>query len=155
DAQWIPIRPNTDTALMLAMAHTLLQDGRADEAFLARYCHGFEPFRRYLLGSDDGTAKSAEWAAAITGVPAETIRELGRHAASVRSLITCAWSLQRAHHGEQPFWATIALASMLGSIGLPGGGFAFGHGSANGIGNPRVTVPAPEVPLPVNPARSA
>ena len=61
-------------------------------------------------------------------------------------MITCAWSLQRAHHGEQPFWAAITLASMLGGVGMPGGGFAFGHGSANGVGMPRINVPAPEVP---------
>ena len=69
-------------------------------------------------------------------------------------MITCAWSLQRAHHGEQPYWAAIVLAAMLGGIGLPGGGFAFGHGSTNGIGVPRVDVAGPEVPLPLNPARA-
>ena len=58
-------------------------------------------------------------------------------------MITCAWSLQRAHHGEQPYWAAIVLAAMLGGIGLPGGGFAFGHGSTNGIGAPRVDVAGP------------
>jgi biotin/methionine sulfoxide reductase len=153
-AQWIPIRPNTDTALMLAMAHTLLSEERHDAEFVSRYCVGFESFRRYLLGLDDGTPKDAEWAAAITGVATETIRELARRAAATRSMITCAWSLQRAHHGEQPFWAAIVLAAMLGGIGLPGGGFAFGHGSTNGIGVPRIDVPGPEVPLPLNPART-
>jgi biotin/methionine sulfoxide reductase len=154
DAQWIPIRPNTDTALMLAMAHTLLTEGRYDDEFVARYCAGFDRFRRYLEGVDDGTPKDAAWAAAITGVPADSIRALARRAAASRSMITCAWSLQRAHHGEQPYWAAIVLAAMLGGIGLPGGGFAFGHGSTNGIGAPRIDVAGPEVPLPLNPARS-
>src|SRR5215475_6364110 len=40
-AQWIAIRPNTDTALMLAMAHTLLSEDRYDAQFVARYCAGF------------------------------------------------------------------------------------------------------------------
>jgi biotin/methionine sulfoxide reductase len=145
DARWISIRPNTDTALMLAMAHTLVVEGRHDIQFLEEYCTGFEPFRRYLLGEPDGTPKSVKWAAAITGVEPEAIRELARSAASSRTLITCAWSLQRAHHGEQPYWAAIALAAMLGQIGLPGGGFAFGHGSINGVGNPRVDLPSPEM----------
>ncbi len=152
-AQWVPIRPNTDTALMLAMAHTLLTEERYDAQFVARCCTGFELFRRYLLGLDDATPKSADWAAAITGVAADSIRDLARRAAVARSMITCAWSLQRAHHGEQPYWAAIVLAAMLGGIGLPGGGFAFGHGSTNGIGVPRVDVAGPEVPLPLNPAR--
>ncbi|MBV8423442.1 MAG: molybdopterin-dependent oxidoreductase [Hyphomicrobiales bacterium] len=153
-AQWVPIRPNTDTALMLAMMHTLLIEARYDTEFVARYCVGFEPFRRYLLGLDDATAKDAQWAEAITGVGADTIRELARRAAATRSMITCAWSLQRAHHGEQPYWAAIVLAALLGGIGLPGGGFGFGHGSTNGIGVPRVDVAGPEVPLPLNPARA-
>src|SRR5205085_6004505 len=139
---------------MLAMAHTLLTEERYDEAFVSRYCTGFEPFRRYLLGLDDGVAKDAAWAAAITGVEAETILALARRAAAARTLISCAWSLQRAHHGEQPYWAAIVLAAMLGGIGLPGGGFGFGHGSTNGIGEPRVDVAGPEVPLPLNPART-
>ena len=45
------------------------------------------------------------------------------------------WSLQRAEHGEQPYWMAIALAAMLGQIGLPGGGFGFGYASVNGVGN--------------------
>jgi biotin/methionine sulfoxide reductase len=153
-AQWVPIRPNTDTAVMLAMAHTLLTEDLYDKDFVARHCAGFDAFRSYLLGLDDGVAKDADWAEAITGVPAETIRTLARRAAATRSMITCAWSLQRAHHGEQPYWAAITLAAMLGGIGLPGGGFAFGHGSTNGIGAPRADIAAPEVPLPLNPARS-
>ncbi len=105
------------------------------------------------MGEDDGVAKSADWAQSITGVPAAAICDLARRAADVRSLITCAWSLQRAHHGEQPYWAAITLAAMLGGVGLPGGGFAFGHGSVGGVGTPRVDLPGPELAPPLNPAR--
>jgi len=155
NAEWIAIRPNTDTALMLAMAHTLVAEGRHDEAFLSRYCVGFERLRAYLTGADDGIVKDAAWASRITGVPAETIRALARDAATTTSLITLAWSLQRAHHGEQPYWMAIALAAMLGGIGTPGGGFAFGHGSMNGVGVPRTDAPGPEVSMPKNPAGKA
>ena len=154
-AEWIAIRPNTDTALMLAMAHILVTEDRHDRDFLARYCTGFDAFRRYLIGEADGIAKTPEWAAEICGVPADTIRGLARRAAGLRSMITCAWSLQRAHRGEQPYWAVIALAAMLGGIGLPGGGFAFGHGSINGVGVPRADVPGPALPGVLNPARLA
>lgn len=155
DAQWIPIRPNTDTALMLAMAHTLLSEERHDSAFLHRCCSGFETLRRYLLGEDDGTPKSAEWAAEICGVDIGTIRDLARRAATLRTFLSCSWSLQRAHRGEQPYWAAIALAAMLGGIGLPGQGFGFGHGSINGAGVPRSDLPGPDLPLPKNPAATA
>ncbi|MGN6463732.1 MAG: molybdopterin-dependent oxidoreductase [Pseudolabrys sp.] len=155
EADWIPIRPNTDTAMMLAMAHTLVSEGRHDEAFLAQYCVGFDRFRAYLLGAEDGVVKDADWATRITGVPAETIRALARDAADTTSMVTVAWSLQRAHHGEQPYWASITLAAMLGGIGKPGGGFAFGHGSMNGVGVPRIDAPGPEVSMPANPAAKA
>lgn len=153
--RWIPIRPNTDTAFMLAMAHVLVSENRHDAAFLASHCVGFDRFRPYLMGENDGVPKSPEWAAAITGVPADTIRELARQCASTRSFITTAWSLQRSRYGEQPFWMAIVLSAMLGQVGMPGGGFGFGHGSMNGVGNPRLDVPAPEVPMGVNPAKSS
>lgn len=155
DADWIPIRPNTDTALMLALAHVLVTEGLHDTGFLARCCSGFDRFLPYLAGAADGVAKTPEWSQAITGVPAETIRTLARRMASGRTMISAAWSLQRAHHGEQPYWMLITLAAMLGQIGLPGGGFGFGHGSMDGTGNPRPEGAAPEMPLGANPAQRA
>ncbi|QYJ24355.1 molybdopterin-dependent oxidoreductase [Achromobacter sp. ES-001] len=154
-AEWIPIRPNTDTALMLAMAHTLLAEGRHDASFLASHCVGADTWADYLTGAADGQPKDAQWAAGICGVPAPTITALARAIVAQRSLLTAAWSLQRAQHGEQPYWALIGLAALAGQIGLPGGGFAFGHASLNGIGEPRRRVPGPEVPVPKNPAQLA
>ncbi|MBU4609457.1 molybdopterin-dependent oxidoreductase [Achromobacter sp. GG226] len=154
-ARWIPIRPNTDTAMMLGMVHTLLTEQRHDAAFVQQYCVGFDRFADYVLGKTDGQPKSADWAAQVCGVPAAEIQALARQAAGTRTMLTCAWSLQRAHHGEQPYWTVIALASALGQIGLPGGGFAFGHGSINGVGNPRPAAPAPEMSAGQNPAKRA
>ncbi|HLH76349.1 MAG TPA: molybdopterin-dependent oxidoreductase [Candidatus Binataceae bacterium] len=136
NAQWLPIRPNTDTAMLLALAHTLVAEERHDGQFVARYCEGFERVRPYLLGESDGQPKDANWAAAITGVPAETIRTLARQMVASRTMLTASWSLQRADHGEQPYWALILLAALVGQIGLPGGGFGFGYGSAAGIAEP-------------------
>jgi biotin/methionine sulfoxide reductase len=67
DTDWIPIEPATDTALMLALAHTLLTEGLHDQALPHRYTSGFEVFAKYLDGSADGVPKSAEWASAICG----------------------------------------------------------------------------------------
>jgi len=150
-ARWIPIRPNTDTALMLAMAHTLLTENRHDREFLAKYCAGFERFRHYLEGAADGQPKDAAWAARITGIDAGTIHELARQMAAMRTMLTAAWSLQRGDHGEQPFWMLITLAAMLGQVGLPGGGFGFGHGSMNGVGQPRLDAPVPGMDMGRNP----
>jgi biotin/methionine sulfoxide reductase len=150
---WIPIRPNTDTAMMLALVHTLVGEGLHDQSFLSRYCAGFERVLPYLTGEVDGVAKNADWAATITGVPASTIRELARRMAATRTMVSATWSLQRADHGEQPYWALILLAATLGQIGLPGGGFGFGYGSAAGIADPPLLFAEPRMELLPNPAR--
>ena len=152
-ADWYPVRPATDTALMLGLSHTLVEEGLHDGEFLDRYCTGGEVFLRYLRGADDGVAKDADWAAALTGVPADRIRELARLAARRRTLVTVTWSLQRIQHGEQPVWAGIALAALLGQIGLPGGGFGHGYGSMGDVGDtgPQLRLPyLPQGPNPVD-----
>jgi biotin/methionine sulfoxide reductase len=104
------------------------------------------------MGVSDGLAKTPEWAEGICGVPADRIASLARQAADHRTYMTLTYSLQRAHRGEMPYWAGIALAATLGQIGLPGGGIGFGHGSMGGVGHPRRDdVPGPEIPLPRNP----
>ena len=84
-ATWIPIRPNTDTAMLLALVHTLIAEGLHDQAFLASHCTGFERVQRYVMGESDGQPKDADWAAAICGVAAETIRALARRMAATRT----------------------------------------------------------------------
>ena len=149
--EWIPIRPNTDTAMLLALTHTLVSEGLHDQDFLDKFCAGFERVLPYLMGDSDGQPKSADWAAPITGVPADTIRALARRMAATRTMVTASWSLQRAHHGEQPYWAVILLASALGQIGLPGGGFGFGYGSGAGIGDAPLSFAAPAMDSIKNP----
>ena len=155
DAEWVPIRPNTDTALMLAMCHVLLEENLADLDFVETYCVGGDRVAAHVRGETDGQAKTPEWAAKITGVPAGTCRRLAREAAACRTMVTTAWSLQRADHGEQPFWATVTLAAFLGQIGLPGGGVAFGHGSMGGLGTPRNPIRSPDFPKGLNPVETA
>lgn len=145
-AEWLPLRPNTDTALMLGLAHTLWAEGLHDTSFLDRCCTGFDRMLPYLTGATDGQAKDADWAAAICAIEADTIRTLARRMAATRTMIAVAWSLQRADHGEQPLWAAITLAAMLGQIGLDGGGFGFGYGGANRIGNPAHPFSWPALP---------
>lgn len=150
--EWVSIRPNTDIALMLGLAHTLATNGLHDREFLDRYCVGYPEFERYLLGHTDNTPKDAEWASHITGVPAEVVVQLARRMASTRTLINTSWSVQRADHGEQPIWMTVALASMLGQIGLSGGGFSFGFGAVSGIALPHPAgIPRPTLPIGQNP----
>lgn len=152
-AEWLAPRPSTDTALMLSLAHVLLEEGLCDRAFLDRYTVGFDRFAAYLRGEADGVAKSAEWAAGICDLPSETIRGLARRMAGGRTMISVAWALTRQDHGEQPFWAAIALAAMLGQIGLPGGGIGFGYSAMNNVGLSRRAIDYASLPQGHNPVR--
>ncbi len=117
EAEWLSIRPNTDTALMLGLAHTLVTENLHNPDFLDRYCVGFDQVRAYLLGETDGQPKDATWAAQITDISAATIQSLARRMAATRTMISVSWSIQRADHGEQPYWAATTLAALLGQIG--------------------------------------
>ncbi|MBY5986437.1 molybdopterin-dependent oxidoreductase [Roseovarius atlanticus] len=136
EAEWIQIRPNTDTAVMLALAHVLVTENRHDRAFLDRHCTGFAQVEAYLTGQAGTPPCTPDWAEAISGVPAARITSLAREMAGSRTMINMAWSLQRASHGEQPCWMLVTLAAILGQIGLPGGGFGFGYGTTNALGSP-------------------
>lgn len=150
-AEWLALRPSTDTAVMLGLAHVLLEEGLHDRAFLDTYCTGFDRFADYLRGAVDGQPKTADWAAAISGLPAAQLRDLARRMAAGRTMISLAYALTRQDHGEQPYWAGIALAAMLGQIGLPGGGFGFGYAAMNNNGLNRHPLPFAAMPQGRNP----
>ena len=152
--EWIPVRPGSDTALMLALAYVLEDEELTNQAFLSSHTIGFERFRPYLMGDADGVPKTPEWAAPICGVEPGIIRTLARHMASSRTLITVAWSLQRAEHGEQPYWMSAVLAAMLGQIGLPGGGVGYGYGAIGGVGKSVIGLRGMTFPQLSNPVKS-
>ncbi len=151
DSRWQPIRPGTDVALMAALIHALIDEGRADEDFLASHCVGWETLRAYLAGEADGQPKDPAWAAGITGIDATAIVTLAREMATRRTTVNLSYSIQRTDHGEQSYWMGTALAAALGQIGLPGGGLAFPFGAHGrpGAGSPPVR--APKLPLPPAP----
>jgi len=153
-AEWLPIRPGTDAALLFGLMHVLIVETLFDAAFVAACTNGFERLRAYVVGEADGVAKSPAWASTLTGIPADAIVALARACASSKCFLTMAWALQRAEYGEQPFWALAALAALLGQIGRPGLGFSFGHGSINGMGTPRTDLPSVNLPNLPNPANS-
>lgn len=146
DAQWLAIKPGTDTALLLALCHTLISESRYDRAFVDSHTVGFEPFRAYLLGETDGKPKTAKWAAAITGLDEQSIIALARTLCEKRSMVNISWSIQRARQGEQTYWATVALTALLGQIGTAGGGLAFGYACTNLAGAGRVSFSGPRLP---------
>lgn len=141
--QWVPIRPTTDSALLEAMAYVMIQEGLQDQAFLDRYCLGFDEahlpenapagssYRSYLVGDgEDRTPKTPAWAEAITGIPRETIVQLAREYASNRpGALIQGYGPQRHAYGEQVVRSGTVLAAMTGNVGVSGGW-------ASGLGAP-------------------
>ena len=150
-SRWHTPYPGTDVAVMLGLAHVLSDEGLADLDFLDRCCVGGEQLIAYITGESDGVAKTAEWASSVSGLPASDIVELARRMASRRTVVNVTWSLQRIQHGEQPIWMGLALAALLGQIGLPGSGFAHGLGSMGDSGEEMWPGGAPALPRGRNP----
>ena len=137
------VHPQTDVAMMLGIAHTLVKEDLYDKAFIDTYTLGFERFLPYLNGeTEDKTEKTPEWAEKICGVSAEQIRTYARDWSKHRTQLLFGWCIQRQQHGEQPYWMGAVLAAMLGQIGLPGGGVSYAHHYSS-IGVPSTGAAAP------------
>lgn len=132
--QWIPIRPGTDGALADAMAYVIWERGLQDQAFMDRFCLGFdeehmpdgvpptESYRSYLLGKKDGQPKTPAWASGITGIPEETIVSLALAYASAKpACLLPGLGPQRTLNGEQTVRSLAMLACLTGNVGVPGG----------------------------------
>jgi len=137
DAQWVPIRPGTDMAAMLAMAYVMLEEDKdgslIDWDFLNRCCVGFdaehmpadaktsENFFGYLKGEYDGVAKTPEWAEEISGVKAETLRQVARVLGKDNKVaLLSSWATARNYNTEQLPQLAICLGAMGGHIGKSG-----------------------------------
>ena len=151
DEDWYNLRPNTDVAVMLAMAYQLLIENSHDSYFLNKYTVGFDIFQAYLLGRKDGVVKTPAWAASISGMAEADIISLTQEMTSKRTMLTVSWSLTRQQYGEQPFWAATALAAMLGQMGKPGGGIGYGYTISNHLGNNVFKIPYAPLPQGKNP----
>lgn len=133
--EWIPIRPGTDAALINALAYVIITEKLHDQAFLDKYCVGFDEqhmpagipagnsYKSYILGEGkDKTPKTPQWAAEITGIPAERIIRLAREIALTKPAYICqGWGPQRHANGEQSARAIAMLPILTGNVGIQGG----------------------------------
>lgn len=120
--QWIPIRPSTDAAMIIAMAFVITKNNLQDDQFLNTYTVGYDRFRDYLLGLEDGMEKAPRWAESITGAPAKVIENLAIEYGTVKpAALIPSFAPGRTAFGEQFHRAGATLAAMTGNIGIPGG----------------------------------
>jgi len=135
------IRPSTDAAALIAMAYVIASEGLQDQAYCDRHVLGWDEehlppdapagasYRSYLLGLADGVRKTPEWAEALTGMPAATIRRLAIEFATLKpAAMHCGYAPGRTAYGEQFHRAAYALAAITGNVGIPGGN----SGTSNG-----------------------
>jgi trimethylamine-N-oxide reductase (cytochrome c) len=121
--EWIPIKPETDEALMASIAYIWIKNNLYDESFIATHTVGFKKFKDYILGVSDGIKKTPEWAASICGVKDKTIRELAQEWASKPTYIVCDYGGANRRHGAAR-WVRmiITMQALLANIGRPGRG---------------------------------
>jgi thiosulfate reductase / polysulfide reductase chain A len=114
---WLPVKPGTDIALLLAWMHVLVTEKLYDADYVAKHTEGFEELAKHVAD------KTPEWAWPITGIKPELIRASARFLAGARpaSLV---------HPGRHTVWygddtqrerAMGILAALLGSWGRRGG----------------------------------
>ncbi|MDO5044624.1 MAG: molybdopterin-dependent oxidoreductase [Coriobacteriia bacterium] len=133
--EWLPIRTGTDAALVSAIAHEWIVGDKIDKEFLDTYCVGYDEdtlpesakgknlsYKDYIMGTGyDKVEKTPEWAAPITQIPADKIRELADLIANAKAPYICqGWGPQRHSNGEDTTRAICMLPILIGQIGLPG-----------------------------------
>ncbi|WP_153145781.1 molybdopterin-dependent oxidoreductase [Dechloromonas sp. H13] len=134
DAWWIPIKPNTDAAMLAGMAHHIFANNWQDQKFIDKFCQGMdagttpaqfadrENFKDYILGKYDNMPKTPEWAEQICGVAAVDIKKLAEMYATTKpAALKASWAPGRASYGEQYNRMAAALQAMTGNIGILGG----------------------------------
>jgi anaerobic dimethyl sulfoxide reductase subunit A len=124
------------------MAYTIITNGHHDRAFLENCAVGFDSFRDYVLGAEDGVAKTPAWAEKITGVPAATVERLAlEYARAKPAAFIPGWGPARSAMGEQFTRAASTLCAISGNVGKEGGfsgGFMlFSRLPGVGLGRPR------------------
>ena len=121
-------RPGTDGALACAVMHVLFEEGFADRDYMARYADVPDELEAHLR------TRTPEWAAGITGLPAERIVEFARlYGATKRSFIRCGYGFARSRNGAVNMHAVTCLPTVTGAWQYEGGGALYGQSGSYGL----------------------
>jgi molybdopterin guanine dinucleotide-containing S/N-oxide reductase-like protein len=128
--EWLPILPETDEAMMAAVAYVWIKEGLYDKDFVASHTVGFDKFSDYVLGVPDGTPKTPEWAAQICDpqglVTADKIEQLAHEWASNPTFIICQMGgANRRNYAASFARMIVTMQAMLGNLGRPGRGLGY------------------------------
>ncbi len=161
-AQWLPINPGTDAALIAGIAHYLIEHDMVDLDFLHTYCVGYDEetmpeaykgknmsYRAYIMGEGyDKVEKTPEWAAKITGIPAAKIESLAEEIGTTKPFyVVQGWGPQRRSNGEWTAWSIMALPCLVGQVGL--------SGTNNGTREARNSPTLESLPAGTNPVKAS
>ncbi len=115
--KWIPVYPNTDGALMLAIAYIWITEDTYDKEYLATHTHEFDKFKAYVMGEEDGIPKTPKWASPLCGVPVWTIKALAREWASKTAAFasSTAGGVCRGSYSTEPVRIQIACVGHAGT----------------------------------------
>jgi anaerobic selenocysteine-containing dehydrogenase len=110
-------KPGTDGALAMAMIHTIIEEGMVDQDYVDNHTVGFAALK------ERAKTRTPEWAQAITGIPAEVIRQLSRDYATTQpAVIRLGVALERHYGGGQTIRAVSCLPALIGAWRHVGGG---------------------------------
>jgi len=113
---WLRVRPGVDDALGLAMVNVIIEERLYDEAFVARWTHGFEALAQHVRQF------TPEWAAPITWVPAEKIRAAARLFATTKpAMLEWGCAIEHTPKCIQTIRALSMLPALTGNVDVPGG----------------------------------
>jgi anaerobic dimethyl sulfoxide reductase subunit A len=139
---WIPCRPGTDGALLCAVAYHMIENNLQDQAYLDKYCVGFdsghmpageegsESFKDYILGASDGIPKTPEWASEICGTDPAAIRSLAEQMATAKPMsLKASGAPSRVYNGQQFTQLFYTVCWMTGNVGVVGSGVTAGVGN--------------------------
>lgn len=133
------IRPGTDAALALAMMNVIVSEGLEDAHFIAEHTTGFAELKAHLA------EHTPQWAAAVTGIPADRIIAFAREYAATKRAMIClsGGSMHKNRHGWQSARAVTCLPALTGKLGKSGSGLGPRHGAEpRGVGTNFIFDPA-------------